>query len=167
MRDLWDTIEARLEPEVLRSLRPGASDKDIATAEARLEVAFPEDLRASYRIHDGQQEDGPGLIQGWEFLSLARMLEEWTAWNDLLVSGDVETFIVEPDPEVRATWWNRRWIPLASSGAGDEYCLDLDPTPAGTTGQMIAVWHDWERRSLEAADFRSWLAANATGPEDE
>jgi len=167
MRDLWKAIEARLEPEVLRSLRPGASDRTIATAEARLEVTFPEDLRASYRIHDGQERDGPGLIQGWEFLSLARVLEEWSAWNELLASGDIETFIVEPDPEIRSTWWNRRWIPLAFDGAGDTYCLDLDPTPAGTPGQVIAVWHDWERRSLEAADFRTWLSAHAIGPEDE
>jgi hypothetical protein len=42
-------------PQVAESLRPGATEADLAQAEAQLDVRFPAPLRILYRMHDGQE----------------------------------------------------------------------------------------------------------------
>ena len=54
----WATVEAWLEehsPVVGASLRPGASEEDLGSAERQLGMALPPALRVLYRVHDGQQ----------------------------------------------------------------------------------------------------------------
>ncbi len=78
MESAWARIErwlAESAPEVLDSLQPGATDEQISNTEAALGVTFPEDVRASYRIHDGQSPHGPGFVDAWEFLSPSRVLD--------------------------------------------------------------------------------------------
>ena len=52
-RDIEGWLERHMTPSAV-ALRPGASDADIAAAEARLEVKLPVGLRVLYRLHDGQ-----------------------------------------------------------------------------------------------------------------
>ena len=52
-RDIEGWLERHMAPSAV-ALRPGASDADIAAAEARLEVKLPVGLRVLYRLHDGQ-----------------------------------------------------------------------------------------------------------------
>ena len=52
-RDIEGWMERHMTPSAV-ALRPGASDADIAAAEARLEVKLPVGLRVLYRLHDGQ-----------------------------------------------------------------------------------------------------------------
>ncbi len=66
-------------------------------AEAFLDVVFPEDVRASYLIHDGQAPDGPCLIDAWQFLSLERIRSEWKVWKDLLDGREFLNQRSEPD----------------------------------------------------------------------
>lgn len=47
----------------------------------------------------------------------------------------------DTDP-VRQLGHSRGWIPFGDNGGGDLYCLDLNPGPTGTTGQVICVWHE-------------------------
>ena len=57
MRDLWDRIERWLAanvPDMLEGLNPGATTQEIEETEAFLGVSFPDDVRASYLIHNGQ-----------------------------------------------------------------------------------------------------------------
>src|SRR4051794_14123397 len=160
MRATWERIESRLRttaPQVLASLRPGATAAQIAETERFLGVTFPEPVRESYRIHDGQAPDGPGLIDAWEFLSLERIRDEWNVWKGLLDGGEFEGNRSEPDGGVRDDWWNARWVPLTYSGSGDHHSLDLDPGEGGTAGQVILMWHDMPDRPLVAPSFESWL----------
>ena len=56
MQAIWDRIEAWLSihaPEVLDSLLTGVDDDDIQEIEAELGYQFPEDVRASLRLHNG------------------------------------------------------------------------------------------------------------------
>src|SRR5689334_13626996 len=79
MRAIWDRIEAWLKvqaPAVMNRLQPGATDGDIQQVEALLGVVLPEDLKASYRIHNGTDDDY-ALMDMWELLSLKRMTETW------------------------------------------------------------------------------------------
>ena len=160
MDQIWDRIDAWLDtnaPDVKKSLNPGATDKDIADAEADLGVSLPDDVKASYKIHNGQVEYDMGFINSREFLSLNRIVDEWSVWNDLLQGGDFSGANGEPDAGIKDDWWNARWIPLTYDGSGNHDCLDLDPAPGGNVGQMIEMWHDDADRALLAPSFTEWL----------
>lgn len=166
MQTIWAKIETWLEenaPSVLRTLQLGAKEEEIQRVEAALGVELPEDVKASYRIHDGQL--GFGLFEGQEFLSLARMLDEWKVWQSLLEGNDFAGLTSDPEPGIRADWWNAKWIPLTYDGAGNHYCLDLDPDEGGDYGQIITLWHDDSLREKVASSFEEWLEAYAQGLE--
>lgn len=164
MEGTWARIErwlAESAPDVLDSLQPGATEEQISNTEAALGVTLPDEVRASYPIHDGQSPDGPGLMDAWEFLSLSRMLDEWRIWKGLLDGGDLADAKSEPEEGVADDWWNPKWIPLTYSGSGDHHCLDLAPTPDGEVGQIILMYHDIPTRQVVARSFGAWLEAFA------
>ena len=155
----WQRIESWLRenaPDTLASLRPGAAPAEIAVTEAHLGVTLPDDLRASYLIHDGQT-DISSLIEGVELLSLSNVCIQWTIWKDLLDDGTFEDSVSAPVGPIRPEWWNARWIPLTRDGGGNSHCLDLDPAPGGGVGQIITMWHDEDTREILAPSFGAWL----------
>jgi cell wall assembly regulator SMI1 len=161
MEEIWTRIDAWLKvnaPKVFSALQPGASDNQIQTAESILGIQFPEDVKASYRIHNGQQTiHDYGLIpESQEFLSLERIQAEWQLKKELLDECSFEGGS-KPDPGIRADWWNAKWIPLISNGCGDSYCLDLAPAGGGNVGQIIKMIHDDAYRGFLAPSFRIWM----------
>jgi cell wall assembly regulator SMI1 len=169
MDQVWRRIEAWLAvnaPTIAAGLHPPASAHELAETERFLGVQFPEAVRASYLRHDGQAHDSPWLLEGWEWLSLARIRDEWKVWKDLLDRGDFAGIQSAADGlTVRTDWWNPAWIPLTYSGCGDHHCLDLAPGPRGTPGQIIEMWHDEGSRPVVASGFEAWLTAFANGLE--
>lgn len=160
MKEIWVRLENWLElntPTNIKFINSGTSLLEIEETEKLLEIIFPEDVRKSYLIHNGQPENAPGLIDGVEFLSLKRIKQEWTNWKDLLDEKHFEGISSEPHEEIKNDWWNPRWIPLTYDGSGNHICLDLDPTEKGKVGQIITMWHDSRERELLADDFSSWL----------
>ena len=163
MREIWTRIEAWLlahVPSGASVLSAGATEEEIADTERFLGVSFPEDVQASFRLHDGQS-GGPWLMWGCELLSLSRIREEWNAWKELLDRGTFEDFRSDSDGRVVKDWWHARWVPLTHDGAGNHYCLDLNPGPEGRAGQIIQMWHDDSKRPVVAPSYRAWLAAFA------
>jgi len=171
IKAVWKRIESWLEqnaPEVAVGLGDGATEEQIAVAERKLGVALPEEVHASYSIHDGQQTDrslggvvGGVFVPGGDFLSLARIVDEWTVWKDLLDSSTFDGIQSDPQPGIKPDWWNPRWIPITYDGSGNHHCVDLDPAPGGTVGQIITMWHDGGEREVMAASFGEWLATLA------
>jgi cell wall assembly regulator SMI1 len=162
MDQTWERIEAWLTanaPTVAAGLNPPASPKVIADAEQFLGVQFPDDVRVSYLRHDGQRFNSPGMLEGWEWLSLERIRDEWKVWKDLLDGGDFDGIQSDADGRVvRNDWWNSAWIPLTYSGSGDHHCLDLAPGRRGRSGQIIEMWHDDGARPVVANSFGEWLS---------
>jgi cell wall assembly regulator SMI1 len=161
MKRLFDRLHAWLSanaPEVLASLRPGATEEAIRAAEAFTCVALPDSVRAAYRIHDGQ-EYGQDLLYGRRWLPLADVVGSWRAMKARVDDGSFPLADhVPPDEATRADYWHPAWIPLASNDAGGLLCLDLDPAPSGTAGQILYWWHDMgSPRSLAASSFADWL----------
>jgi cell wall assembly regulator SMI1 len=81
MKRIWDRIHVWLAanaPHVLASLRPGASEEQLRAAEATMGCRLPDDVRAAYRIHDGQ-EHGHDLLYGRWWGSLENVVEWWQA----------------------------------------------------------------------------------------
>jgi cell wall assembly regulator SMI1 len=158
MKTIWHRIETWLQanaPAVV--LNPPASRAEITEAETVLGVTFPPDLVETFLLHNGQADGTPWLLDGWEFMSLERIVDEWTVWKDLLDGGDFDGSHSDSDGATVTDWWHPRWIPLTYDGAGNHHCLDLHPGPSGTAGQIIRMWHDDPSREVLARSYREWL----------
>lgn len=128
MKLLFDRLHhwlARHAPAVLADLRHPASEESLHAAETAMSLSFPADIRAAYRIHDGQDTDSYGnfrpFLYGREWLRLERMVEEWNLGKRLY------------DEDQRYPFWRAHWIPLAFDGA---QLLHYDTQ----TEQVIEAW---------------------------
>lgn len=173
MRNKWKRIELWLEanaPDIRKSLNDGIGMTELAKLERIAKAELPDDFVNFYSIHDGQDGDTDWLLDGEEFLSAVRILEEYKIWKDLLDNGDFtenrQPITSEPEAGIKNNWWNPKWIPFTYNGSGDHLCIDLDPAEGGTYGQVIRMWHDDPERSLEASSFGEWVERFASGLED-
>lgn len=142
-------------PSYIEKLNPPASEDEIMWAEKEMGVVLPEDVKSFYRVHNGETK---GMFGGREILSIHYMVEEWRLWKQLIDEGELDGVYSRPEKGIKRDWWNLKWIPLASDGGGNFYCLDLDPAEGGNVGQVIAVWHDEEERTAIASCFADWFA---------
>lgn len=164
MEKIWKKIEAWLEanaPETLADLRPGASEADVKKAEKAFSARLPEDVVASYAVHDGARGGSAPLFGDYTLLSLEAAVKEWKTLKKLAGSGVFEFMSGKPAPRVKPDWWNPRWIPVASNSSGDFLCVDLDPARPGKPGQIVSFLHADAARELVAKDFKSWLGGFA------
>ncbi len=156
----WSRLDAWLQAmpnAVPEGFKDPACDDEIQILEGALGVKLPDDFIASLKIHNGQAGRCTGCFDGDYLLSVRGILKEWTSWRDLVVEGSFEGITSDPDGGVKDDWFNLRWIPFAANGMGDCLCLDFDPAPGGTVGQVVRVLHDDERRECLAASFEQWL----------
>jgi cell wall assembly regulator SMI1 len=173
MQAIWQRIENWLLKNasfILEDLQPGASDAEIAHAERELGINFPEDVRESFRIHNGQfsQKHFQQFMARWgTLLSLEDVVIEWKLWKESFDAGDMIEWGCHTSDPVQNEFWHPKWIPLVTSGSGDFYGLDLAPLPGGIVGQIICIAHDDNERSLLAKGFRAWLEEYAQELEDE
>jgi len=169
MKQLWQQLEKYLsthDPEVLEDLNPPATDAQIRELERTIGIQLPADFIKCLKIHDGQAGKAKWLFDGHEFLSSEKILMEWAVWVDLLVDGEFDDRAANVDEEITTKWWCKGWVPFSSNGVGDHYCLDLEPTILGNSGQVIQVIHDMPTRALKSSDFGSWFEnflSNKTG----
>src|SRR5262249_19841494 len=154
----------------LASLRPGASEEAIRTAEEAMGVTLPEEVQACYRIHDGQQpvlvnvtywpglHTVPGFLDGDPWMGLQEMVDYWGDLKSLL--GEFAGISSSPRGPIRSDWWHPKWLPVTEyGGGGDLRCLDLAPKSRGKVGQIITWYHDDAFRGVVAKSFTQWLAA--------
>ena len=141
MKAVWKRIHTWLEknaPAGYGDLRPGASADAIRQAEQVMGLKLPADVKASYRVHDGQSTE-PGLIggEGWCLLPLQEMVAWWRKW-------------CEKSQRFRGC------VPVAWGGAGGYIFLDLG-TAAESPGGVIVRPSDTDGPDPVAPSFRSWL----------
>ena len=168
MQSIWKRIETQLRIEAefekmpaeaaLSDFQPGATEEEIQAAEIALGMAFPEEVRASYRIHNGRMWLGDPDQNLWRLCSLDEVVSYWNMLKPFAAGGKVD---LAKDGWldgtgrpilVRAETWNVRWIPFLESN-GNMACLDLAPTPHGYVGQIIDS-------DLENGTYHRWLAPN-------
>jgi len=151
MKAVWKRIRAWLDehaPAGYGHLRPGASADAIQAAEQTMGLKLPADVKASYRVHDGQGNE-PGVIggEGWRLLPLHDMVALWRKWCE-----NSQRF--------------RECVPVAWGGAGDYIFLDLSPA-AESPGCVIVQRGDADGPDPVASSFRSWLEEFADRLEDD
>lgn len=154
----WTKIERYLEeqrPGRYASLEPGATASQISALGKSVGRRIPKDLAGSMERHDGQR--GEELWDLWQLLPASRIEQTWRVLSELTDDGEFDGYRTEHGSRVRKGWWRKGWIPFASDGCGDHLCVDLDPGPKGTKGQVIHFRHDDGRRTVEAKSFAVWL----------
>lgn len=159
MKDYWNRIIMYLKEnnsELIATIQSGAEDKDILLLNSTFGKDLPKDFIDFYKIHNGQESYSLGLIDDEELLNTERILDEWNIWNNLLKGGSLD-FPSNPNTGIKNNWFNPLWIPITYDGAGNHYCLDLDPSPEGIYGQVIRFWHDDSERTVEATSFGEWI----------
>jgi cell wall assembly regulator SMI1 len=155
---LWQRIERWLAthaPHILDRFNPGVSEEELAQTEAALGVTFPENLKASYRIHNG----GCCLPPWQETLSLADMVGTWGMFKEYWDQDDHDPFLDKPPGPVQPFHWHPKWIPFLWSGYGGEYlCFDLAPGPGGQLGQVVRRLHESDPAEFIANSFEVLLS---------
>jgi cell wall assembly regulator SMI1 len=169
---VWKRIEACLARQGRSAdLNAGASAKELVALEETIAVKLPDDFKKAWRVHDGQ--NGPSLVPppsgddtGYSLMCIAEIRQEWMSWKQLTESGEFKDEEGAPDAGIQAAWWHRGWIPFASNGGGDSFCLDLAPASGGVIGQVITMNHETAARTLLAPSFAAWFAELAGSLEE-
>lgn len=130
----------------------GATDGEIATAEARLGITLPDELKVLYRVARARWEDwrdtfGEEAVDmvsaaiGYELFAL----ESLYIVNPRTRSGGwalAKTAVnTPPDAAVQGLVCSPGWIAFAHNG-GDQIAVDLTPGPRGHIGQIILIDHE-------------------------
>ena len=149
--------------EGFEDLNPPATDEEIQSLKIALDFDLPKDLIDILKIHNGQKGDAGYLFDGQEFLSSNRIISEWKVWKDLLDNGSFNGSYSEPQEGIKNDWWNKKWIPYTHNGSGDHYCIDMDPSENGTSGQIITMWHDDDQRDLLSSSLSEWFKSYVEG----
>ena len=161
---LWSRLEAYVAsigaPPL--SLAPGASEKAIRAAEKEMGLAFPPDVRASLRLHDGQTATGfpwmPGCPPLWP---VARIVDEWRAVQKLAAKVKPSKTPVDPAAKVHPVLHRAGRIPIAEGTF-----LDLDPGPTGRAGQLVTTVNRKDLVVIDhgfAAALERWVGALERG----
>ena len=168
MKKIWRQIEIWLEantPEVYSALAKPATERQIEDAEKHLGVKLPRAVKDSYLIHDGTKYET--LLDGWEILSLKNAVDAWKFLKELFDEGTLDVDCRTDSEFIKPVWWHERWIPILYDRCGNYLCADLAPQRGGKRGQIIAYYHDEDKRYLLAdglenylRDFAENLAAN-------
>jgi cell wall assembly regulator SMI1 len=142
----WNRIatwaSANLPPNVFR-LSPGATEQEIADLEALVGSPLPEDVRESYRIHNGTDEtvfpcywsDGELLPQEYGELVTLKVMGEMFELHRKIEHNNEKAEILTP--EIKPVQWSSRRLVLTNDASDSGLRVDLDPAEAGTIGQII------------------------------
>lgn len=161
----WDIIDRVLMdnlPEVAATLREPVSNDDLERLTNAVGRDLPEDFVMSLRRHDGQ--DNPtrllDLYDHFTLLSANEMIEN----SDMRVGAlgdDVDDIYEWMTPDKVRTIMNcRGWIQFTEAET-QGYALDLDPLPAGESGQVIFLPVDGPTPAPEFLSYRDWLSSYA------
>ncbi len=165
----WQRILAwhkRNVPRGMFRLARGVSEKRITDLEKLIGQPLPEDVRKSFRLHDGTA--GTWLLFHGAVMPLGEIARMWERYREWQKTG----YGIGPDWETNALrgpikpiWWSTRRIPITDNGGGDPVMLDLDPARGGCRGQVIAYNHEIGPLHVLARSFAGWLGKIADGLE--
>lgn len=158
------TLRERL-PEAI-----GATEAEIASAEARLGVVLPDELKALYRVTRARWEDyaddyaaaeRESRAVGCELFSLeALFIADASSRSCPWKFGAMEAVVTPPDAAVQGLVGSPGWIVFGDSGGGDRIAIDLTPGPCGHVGQIIMLDHEQSIGAELLADSLTDLVVN-------
>ncbi|SDM66020.1 SMI1/KNR4 family protein [Allokutzneria albata] len=127
---------------------PGATEAEVAAAEAQLGARLPEDLRALYRNLASDPEE-TGLLGRYSILPLKMVVEYYgegepgsLGRHDGLFDNHAVVFDSDPPLHVKRLSRNDWWITVAGDFAMNHLAVDLDPAEHGHAGQIFEYGRD-------------------------
>ncbi|MBC6457043.1 SMI1/KNR4 family protein [Actinomadura sp. HBU206391] len=148
----------------------GATEAEIAAAEARLGVALPDELKVLYRVTRGRWQDW-----GEDYAAAERVSEavgcELFPLDELYIAdaasrpclwrfGAMEAVVTPPGAAVQGVVGSPGWIAFGDNGGGDRVVVDLTPGPRGHVGQIIMLSHEQNIGAGLLADSLTDLVVN-------
>ncbi|MEZ6095122.1 MAG: SMI1/KNR4 family protein [Pirellulaceae bacterium] len=166
IKDAWQQIVSWLEsnaPSALEDVQGPATAAEIDEAAKQMEAEFPPELRAFFETVNGA--DSCGIFpsnddfdeMAYSPMALEQVIQDWETQKELLEMGDFSDLEPKSDPGVADDWWNTGWIPFASNGGGDCFCVDLSPTDSGKLGQVISHSHETGEHVVLAESLTEFL----------
>lgn len=158
-------------PSDLSNLRmSGAETRALKSLASLSGAKLPKDFTSLYGLVDGTESDSAvGIFpsaddyddMAYSPLCVEDMERNWQMQKELLEGGNYGDLEAEPGEGVAGQWWHTGWIPFATNGAGDFYCVDTAPADGGAAGQVIAFSHESGARPVLAASLAEYLEALA------
>ncbi|MGW0549487.1 SMI1/KNR4 family protein [Streptomyces altiplanensis] len=154
----------------------GATEAEIAAAEARLGVTLPEELKVLYRVTRSRWEDWGDDHKAAERACMAVGCELF-ALDDLYIAdassrpclwkfAAMEAVVTPADAAVQGLVGSPGWIAFGDNGGGDRLAVDLTPGPRGHTGQIIILSHEENIGASLVADSLTDLVMNQHSKRD-
>jgi cell wall assembly regulator SMI1 len=162
----WRRLEAWLKekvPETAAALRPGCRGADLASFQEKFGLTLPNDVKESFRIHDGQtQWIAAGVIAGQPLDSLDRVRSSLSVWRSSYSDeqeadsglGDRATSF--PPDAIRCDYATPNWVPMGDWD-GNCYGIDLNPGPNGILGQVINFGRNEDDKYVLALSWAHFL----------
>jgi cell wall assembly regulator SMI1 len=170
----WRRIEIWLQtfaPMCAALLHPGATPEEIAETETRLGQALPEDIKASYQIHNGAAvSDKFKDTSVARFCPLKDMIGYWQWHQDLAKESPewvqrqpiwVRESHIYPFQPAQPVSWHPAWLPLTGTVERDLLCVDLAPLPGGHVGQILDRCHEVGPFYVPFTSFEEFLSTYA------
>ncbi len=165
------TVDLALLERTLRERIPdgiGATETEIAAAEARLGVTLPEELKVLYRVTRARWEDWRGDYEKAERVSDAVGCELFPL-EELYVAeassrpcpwrhAAREAVVTPPGAAVQGLVGSPGWLVFGDNGGGDRIAVDSTPGPRGHLGQIIMLDHERSIGAELVADSLTDLA---------
>ncbi|MEW2035423.1 SMI1/KNR4 family protein [Streptomyces roseifaciens] len=148
----------------------GATEAEIAAAEARLGVTLPEELKALYRVTRARWEDWGDDHEAAQRECMAVGCELF-ALDDLYIAdassrhcrwefAAMEAVVTPPDAAVQGLVGSPGWVVFGDNGGGDRLAVDLTPGPRGHAGQIVMVGHEENIGAALVADSLTDMVLN-------
>ncbi len=130
-------------PPQLRRLNPGASEAEIVKLEKSLKQNLPDDVRESWRIHNGQGQCDEGLIFQCHLSTLVGIEEDWRMALEAIAYEEAHPERVfldgvssTPPGAILHEEVTKGWIPIHRRDR-EHIGIDLNPGATGESGQVI------------------------------
>ncbi|MER6590539.1 SMI1/KNR4 family protein [Micromonospora purpureochromogenes] len=149
------SVDPALLERTLRDRIPGATgatEAEIAAAEARLGAALPDELKALYRVTRGRWQDWGDDYAAAERVARAVGCELSPLDEVCIIDAPsrpcpwrfaaTEAVVTPPDAAVQGVVGSPGWIAFGDNGGGDRIAVDLTPGPRGHVGQIIMLDHE-------------------------
>lgn len=139
---LWAEIE-RMVPGTLPHLAPPATPAQRGAVERAVGGSLPEAFWTLYSLYGGQAEREifPAFFC-CEFLSPARIAEEYGMVKQVVASGLFDDLEPAADPRIASAYMSPSFVPFLMDGGGNYLGVDLEPAPTGRVGQVVVFGSD-------------------------
>lgn len=153
----------------LKYIQGPASSELLENAARELGLAMSDELIELYKLMNGTDPNGQSasiyppasddLDMSFGPIALEQIIYYWNMQKELMDCGDFADLKPRSCAEgVVNEWWNVGWIPFATDGGGDFYCIDLAPAAAGTKGQVITHSHETGEHKILAHSLAAYLS---------